>query len=387
MPRPDRPAARRGLRLRRRRLQRDRHLPRVHPATPSVRAVRLRGRRRRASTPAGTRPASPAARPACCTAPAPTCCRTRTARPSSRTRSRPGLDYPGVGPEHAWLHDTGRARTRRSTTPRRWRRSSCCAGPRASSRRSRARTRWPARCGSAASWGRTRRSSSTCPVAATRTSTRPARGSACSTRRSSSPRRAAVESADGRPGSAGRAAGLLDASCAAQAEGRAALVGYLPAGFPVGATAPSTRWPAMVESGVDLVEVGLPYSDPVMDGPVIQRAAEIALARRHHGPPTCCAPSRRSPRTGVPALVMTYWNPVERYGVEPVRRATSPPPAAPALITPDLMPDEAEPSGSPPPTSTAWTGSSWSRRRRPTPGSRYDRRPAAASSTPPASWA
>ena len=101
-------AARRGRRLRRRRLQRDRHLPRLHPRRGRA-AVRLRGGRRRRRAPAGTRPPSPAARRACCTAPAPTCCRTTTARPSSRTRSRAGLDYPGVGPEHAWLHDTGRA--------------------------------------------------------------------------------------------------------------------------------------------------------------------------------------------------------------------------------------------------------------------------------------
>ena len=51
-------------------------------------------------------------RPGCCTAPGPTCCRTTTGRPSSRTRSRPGLDYPGVGPEHAYLHDIGRAEYR-----------------------------------------------------------------------------------------------------------------------------------------------------------------------------------------------------------------------------------------------------------------------------------
>ena len=60
-------------------------------------------------------------------------------------------------------------------------------------------------------------------------------------------------------------------------QGRAALVGYLPAGFP---TVPGgiAAIRAMIEAGVDVVEVGLPYSDPVMDGPVIQRASEAALA-------------------------------------------------------------------------------------------------------------
>ena len=72
-------------------------------------AVRLRGRRRRRRHRPARGDADRAARPASCTARGPTCCRTRTARPSSRTRSRPAWTIPGVGPEHAWLKDTGRA--------------------------------------------------------------------------------------------------------------------------------------------------------------------------------------------------------------------------------------------------------------------------------------
>ena len=151
------------------------------PSSPRRRraAVRLRGRRRRRRAPAGTRPASPAARSACCTAPGPTCCRTRTARPSSRTRSRPAWTTRASGPEHAWLHDTGRA-TLRAGDRRRGDGGvrSCSAAPRASSRRSRARTRSPARCGSSRSsppsWAASRSSWSTCPAAATRTWTPPA---------------------------------------------------------------------------------------------------------------------------------------------------------------------------------------------------------------------
>ena len=97
----------------------------------------------------------------------------------------------------------------------------------------------------------------------------------------------------------------------------------------------------MVEAGVDVIEVGFPYSDPVMDGPVIQRASEIAWPAAY-APPTCCAPSRRSRPTGAPVVVMTYWNPVERYGV---RRAFARDLAAAGgagLITPDLIPDEAD---------------------------------------------
>ena len=62
--------------------------------------------------------------------------------------------------------------------------------------------------------------------------------------------------------------------------GRAALVGYLPAGFPdVAGGIEALR--TMVDSGCDIIEVGLPYSDPVMDGPTIQAAAQQALERRH----------------------------------------------------------------------------------------------------------
>jgi tryptophan synthase alpha chain len=123
-----------------------------------------------------------------------------------------------------------------------------------------------------------------------------------------------------------------------RAEGRAALVGYLPAGFPTydGAVA---AFQAMVEAGVDAVEVGLPYTDPVMDGPTIQRAAEQALAggtRTRHVLDTVAAVAA----SGVPVLVMTYWNPVERYGVETFARDLANAGGA-GLITPDLIPDEA----------------------------------------------
>ena len=84
---------------------------------------------------------------ACCTAPAPTCCRTTTGQTIESHSISAGLDYPGVGPEHAWLaRHRPRRRTGRSPTPRRWRRSRCSAAPRASSRRSSPRTPSPARC-------------------------------------------------------------------------------------------------------------------------------------------------------------------------------------------------------------------------------------------------
>ena len=75
----------------------------------------------------------------------------------------------------------------------------------------------------------------------------------------------------------------------------------------------------MVEAGVDVVEVGLPYSDPLMDGPTIQDAVEQALAAGTHTDDVLRTVEAVA-RTGAPTLVMTYWNPIERYGVGPLRR-------------------------------------------------------------------
>ena len=124
----------------------------------------------------------------------------------------------------------------------------------------------------------------------------------------------------------------------ARAEGRAALVGYLPAGFPTvdGAVA---AFRAMVAAGVDAVEVGLPYSDPVMDGPVIQRATEAALAGGVRVGDVLRTVERVA-GAGAPVVVMTYWNPIERYGVGRFARDLAAAGGA-GMITPDLVPDEA----------------------------------------------
>jgi tryptophan synthase alpha chain len=122
----------------------------------------------------------------------------------------------------------------------------------------------------------------------------------------------------------------------ARAEGRAALIGYLPAGFPdVPGAIDAIK--AMVAAGVDVVEIGLPYTDPVMDGPTIQAAAQQAL---EGGVRTAdvLRTVEAVAATGVPTVVMTYWNPVERYGVE--RFASDLAGAGGAgLITPDITPD------------------------------------------------
>jgi tryptophan synthase alpha chain len=124
----------------------------------------------------------------------------------------------------------------------------------------------------------------------------------------------------------------------ARADDRAALVGYLPAGFPDVAGGIEAIH-AMVDAGCDVIEVGLPYSDPVMDGPTIQAAAHRALEGGFRTRDVLRTVEEVA-ATGTPTLVMTYWNPVARYGV--ARFAADLAAAGGAgLITPDLTPDAA----------------------------------------------
>jgi len=123
-----------------------------------------------------------------------------------------------------------------------------------------------------------------------------------------------------------------------RAEHRAALLGYLPAGYPTVEGSKETLR-TMIDAGCDVVEIGLPFSDPVMDGPTIQVAAEQALSagfrvRDLFGVVESVASA------GGKAVVMTYWNPILRYGVDKFARDLA---AAGGLglITPDLVPDEA----------------------------------------------
>jgi len=112
-----------------------------------------------------------------------------------------------------------------------------------------------------------------------------------------------------------RLAGLFDAC---RAERRSALIGYLPTGFPDVPTSISAMT-AMVESGCDIVEVGIPYSDPGMDGPTIAAATEAALRGGVRVRDSLAAVEAISDAGGR-AVVMTYWNPVLRYGVDAFAR-------------------------------------------------------------------
>jgi len=123
-----------------------------------------------------------------------------------------------------------------------------------------------------------------------------------------------------------------------RADDRAALIGYLPVGFPT-VDGSIAAMKVLVDSGVDIVEIGVPYSDPVMDGPVIQDAAVRALAGGVHLSDIFTA-AREVSAAGAGALVMTYWNPVLRYGVERFA-ADLQAAGGSGLITPDLIPDEA----------------------------------------------
>ncbi|MFL6238450.1 MAG: tryptophan synthase subunit alpha [Actinomycetes bacterium] len=138
----------------------------------------------------------------------------------------------------------------------------------------------------------------------------------------------------------GQVSSLAELFARVRAERRAALVGYLPAGFPSDADA-IDGFRAMVDAGVDVVEVGLPYSDPLMDGPTIQQAVDAAR-RAGTTTATVLRTVEAVARTGVPTLVMTYWNPVERYGVDRFARDLSAAGGA-GVITPDLLPEEAGP--------------------------------------------
>ncbi len=125
-------------------------------------------------------------------------------------------------------------------------------------------------------------------------------------------------------------------------QGRGALVGFLHVGYPDVPTSLAALRALTGEgdnAGVDLVEVGLPYSDPMMDGVTIQRAGTRALERGVRTRDAFAAVEAVA-QAGTPAVVMTYWNLVEHYGPEAFARDLAAAGGS-GIITPDLTPDEA----------------------------------------------
>ncbi|MEI8055989.1 MAG: tryptophan synthase subunit alpha [Actinomycetes bacterium] len=133
---------------------------------------------------------------------------------------------------------------------------------------------------------------------------------------------------------------LHDAFARAKSENRAALIGYLPAGYP-SVQGGIDAIVAMVANGVDIVEIGLPYSDPLMDGPTIQAAVDSSL-RGGTTTRDVLATVKAVAETGAPTLVMSYWNPIERYGVDAFA-ADLAAAGGVGVITPDLTAEEAGP--------------------------------------------
>ncbi|MGV0874365.1 tryptophan synthase subunit alpha [Mycolicibacterium sp. XJ879] len=126
---------------------------------------------------------------------------------------------------------------------------------------------------------------------------------------------------------------------ACRAEQRAALMGYLPTGFPDVPTSISAMT-TLVKSGCDIVEVGIAYSDPGMDGPTVAAAADAALRGGVRVRDALTAVEAISDAGGR-AVVMSYWNVVLRWGVDAFARDLASAGGL-GIITPDLIPDEAD---------------------------------------------
>jgi tryptophan synthase alpha chain len=122
-------------------------------------------------------------------------------------------------------------------------------------------------------------------------------------------------------------------------EGRKALIGYITAGDPSLERTPSLV-AALVRGGVDLVELGVPFSDPIADGPVIQRASERALRGGASLRKVLGVAREIRAVSEVPLLLFTYLNPVVRYGIEPLARDAAAAGIDGMLLT-DLSVDEA----------------------------------------------
>lgn len=129
------------------------------------------------------------------------------------------------------------------------------------------------------------------------------------------------------------------AALAAAAEERAAFIGYLPVGYPdVPGSLEAVR--ALAAGGADIIEIGMPYTDPGMDGPVIEAATVQALQNGVRVRDVFTAVEAAA-QAGATPVVMSYWNLVLQYGVDAYARDLAAAGGA-GIVTPDLIPDEAD---------------------------------------------
>jgi len=140
------------------------------------------------------------------------------------------------------------------------------------------------------------------------------------------------------PTGAQRIAAVFD-QCRAQR--RAALIVYLPAGFPDMATSQACL-EAAAAAGADLLEVGFPFSDPMMDGPTIQAANQVALDHGYGVPDDLLMCSLLTAATHVPAVAMTYYTIPDARGLEWFAEGIQAAGLAGAIL-PDLPANEAAP--------------------------------------------
>lgn len=131
---------------------------------------------------------------------------------------------------------------------------------------------------------------------------------------------------------------LSEVLAACRAEGRAALIGYMTAGFPTVAESPEVMR-TMVAGGCDVIEVGVAYSDPMMDGPTIQASSDRALSDGVRVTDVL-ALVRTIADAGAVPVVMSYWNPIRAYGVDAFARDLAAAGGS-GVVTPDLIPEEA----------------------------------------------
>lgn len=136
-------------------------------------------------------------------------------------------------------------------------------------------------------------------------------------------------------------AAIHDAIRTANDDGRAALVIYLPAGFP---DMPTSRdcLRAAADNGADVLEVGFPFSDPIMDGPTIQMASQTALDQGYGVDDDLAMCRELTAAVDVPALTMTYYTIPDRRGIDAFA-AQCVDAGLTGAILPDLPADEAGP--------------------------------------------